>query len=83
MGQKSYPIYRKFKNGKEFRKVNSENESISVIVSKNYTTITHSNNSLRVADALDDQISEPSTRDEWEKVYGETQWKHAKANQVQ
>lgn len=79
----SYPIYRKYHNGKEFRKINSDKESIAIQVYKNYSTIVHSQNSLRVADALDESISTACTRDEWEKVYGETLWKLTKANVVQ
>jgi hypothetical protein len=79
----NYPIYRKFLNRKEFRKINNDKESIAIQVNKNYTTIIHSQNALRVADALDESISTESTHEEWEKVYDETLCNLSKANQAQ
>jgi hypothetical protein len=83
MNDIKYPVYRKFKNGKEFHKINSENESLSILVRKNLTRLRYSKNALHVADAMDEEISTESTREEWEKLYGETQWSLTKANQLQ
>lgn len=81
--ERKYPIYLKYFSGKKYRKINNENESISIEVRKNFNQIIHSQNAMKVADALDKDLTKEITRDEWEKVYGETLWGLTKANQVQ
>jgi hypothetical protein len=81
--EKNYPIYRKFHNGKEFHKINSENEAVSILVNKNFTRILLTKNAMVIGDAMDETLSAEITRDEFEKVYGMAQYQLSKANCAQ
>lgn len=78
-----YPIYRKFKNGREFHKVISETHYISVWIQpkhgQNIYRIVMGFNAWTLGEILGDDLSQASNRDEFEKAYGEAQHQFQKA----
>ncbi|MBX3253971.1 MAG: hypothetical protein KF862_07495 [Chitinophagaceae bacterium] len=79
-----YPIYRKFRNGKEFHKITAPDRIISVLVTgyKNgYRIITTGNNN-QIQSALDPEISVSATMSEFERAYNEAMWQIKKSNTV-
>lgn len=77
-----YPVYRKFRNGKEFHKVISDTHSVSVLKMRTGYRIIVCANTIHMADVMDDALAMDSTRDEFEKVYGEAMWELNRANTV-
>lgn len=76
-----YPIYRKFQNGKEFMKLNSNGILLKVNMARgNNFTITHTENQFMIEDFHNPELSMESTRDEFEKAYGHAQFLLSKAN---
>ena len=80
-----YPIYRKYKNEKEFMKLNSNGNLIIVKQSPFRNTdlsfaIVHSDNPLITRDFFQIGVSVESNRDEFEKAYGRAQYLLTKAN---
>jgi hypothetical protein len=76
-----YPIYRKYKNGKEFMKLNSNGILIKVnIVRENTFTITHTDGEWSKTDFYNPDISAESNRNEFEIHYCRAQYLMAKAN---
>lgn len=75
------PIYRKFKNGKEFMKLNSNGILIKVnMVRENNFSIIHTSNSFMVGDFNNPHVSTESSRDEFEMAYGRAQFLLSKTN---
>lgn len=76
-----YPVYRKFKNGKEFMKLNRDGMLIKVnlVRVKTYSIIL-TDNSLFVHDFYNSEISTESNRHEFEKAYGQAQFQLCKTN---
>lgn len=85
MAETKYPVYRKFRNGKEFMKLNSTGTLIKVfMVRENTFSITHLHNNLwAIQDFNNLELSMESTRDEFEKAYGQAQFLLTKANNEQ
>jgi hypothetical protein len=76
-----YPIYRKFKNGKEFMKLNSDGILIQVLLLREKTVrITCTDNRMHIEDFHNPEVSVESSRDEFEKTYGQAQYLLTKAN---
>jgi hypothetical protein len=84
MDQK-YPIYRKFQNGKQFMKLNSNGVLVTVyMIRGNSFSISHAdNNQWLNQDFHNPELSMDSSRDEFEKAYGEAQFLLTKANNEQ
>lgn len=79
--ESKYPIYKKSKNGKEFMKLNSDGFMIKVYFLKdNRFTIVHTDNKITVSEMHDLDLTDESTRDEWEKAYGQAQYLLCKSN---
>jgi hypothetical protein len=77
----SFPIYRKFHNGREFMKLNSTGILIKVnMIRGNNFTIGHTDNQFMLQDFHDPELSMESNRDEFEKAYGQAQYLLTKAN---
>lgn len=76
-----YPIYRKFKNGKEFMKLNSTGILLSVYCCReNHFTIIHTDSQDMIENFHNPANSDVITRDEFEKAYGRAQFILSKAN---
>jgi len=81
MSENTFPIYRKFLNGREFMKLNSDGKLIKVkLIRDNSWAIALTENSLMVADFHNTELSTESSRDEFEKAYGQAQYLLTKAN---
>ncbi len=80
----TYPIYRKFQNGREFLKITSPDKMISVLLLgiDRGCRIQTSNNKLMIHDAFDPRVSMESNVKEFEKAYLEAMWYLNKANTV-
>ncbi len=75
------PIYRKFKNGKEFMKLSSNGMLIKVyLLRENDFTLTHTKNQFMIQDFHNTEISMESNRDEFEKAYGQAWFQLSKTN---
>lgn len=83
-----YPIYRKFKKRNVWAKVISDFQVVKVHTGgqapdDDRVSISISCNSFQRSDAVDDRYSEPCTRQDFEKAYGEAMWKIVKTNDIQ
>lgn len=76
-----YPIYRKYKNGKEFMKLNSSGVLIKVnLIRIEDFIVTHTRNIYMIQDFHNPELSMESNRDEFEKAYGKAQYQLCKTN---
>jgi hypothetical protein len=82
---RTHPLYRKRKNGKEFMKLNSNGACIIIKLSPfrangQSFAIVHSDNPRMIKDFDEPENSTESNRDEFEKVYGNAQFHLCKTN---
>lgn len=77
----TYPIYKKSKA--TFHKINSLSEAITVTLAGDITKIRHTTIPAMVDDIMGDTYLVGSSRDEFEKAYGEAQWNLTQANKLQ
>jgi len=78
----TYPIYRKFQNGREFHKISAPDKMISVLKTPKSYRIICTENKMQLDDAVNPDVSMPATADEFEKMYHEAMWQLNKANTI-
>lgn len=76
-----YPIYKK--GAVTWHKINSDRFAVTVILMPSVTKIRLAENKDIVEDIMQDEYMVDCTRDEFEKAYGEAQWKLTQANILQ
>lgn len=84
MNETTYPIYRKYKNNREFHKINGPGQMISVLLmgTRGSRIQTVTDNHSLTHDAQDPALSVESNLPEFNKAYHEAMWYLAKANSV-